>query len=202
MTYYKVLQDNHSCVGSNMDWTPYLPKDGQPGKWTPKISGKLEICAVGYHLTDDNHLIDWIAGNQLFEAEAKGKILQGDNKVACRQVRLLRQVVGWNDKTLRLFAVWCAREALKLIDSPDQRSINAIDVAEKYANGEATQEELDAASYAAWDAASYAASAAASYAAWYAASYAAWYAAWYAASDAARTIQNNKLLEMIGEVKP
>jgi hypothetical protein len=45
-------------------------------------------------------------------------------------------------KTLRLFAVWCAREALKLGDNPDARNIEACNVAEKYANGEATDEEL------------------------------------------------------------
>jgi hypothetical protein len=48
-------------------------------------------------------------------------------------------------KTLRLFAVWCAREALRLIENPDARSINACNVAERYANGEATDEELAAA---------------------------------------------------------
>jgi hypothetical protein len=147
--YYKVLLDNHSCVGSKMDWTKYLPKDGQPGKWTPKLRGELELCAKGYHLIDEIHLIDWIVGNQLFEAEIEGKILQGDDKVCCRKMRLISQIEGWNDKTLRLFAVWCANEALKLLTNPDPRSVTACNVTEKYANGEATKEELAAA----WDAA-------------------------------------------------
>lgn len=56
-------------------------------------------------------------------------------------------------KTLRLFAVWNGREALSLIDNPDARSIEALNVAERYANGEATKEELKAARVAAWDAA-------------------------------------------------
>jgi hypothetical protein len=60
-----------------------------------------------------------------------------------------------SDKDLRLFAVWCAREALKLIEDPDERSVEACNVAEKYANDEATKEELDAA----YDAASSARSA-------------------------------------------
>jgi hypothetical protein len=46
-------------------------------------------------------------------------------------------------KTLRLFAVWCARQAQHLMTDP--HSIAAIDVAEKFANGEATEEELAAA---------------------------------------------------------
>ena len=57
-----------------------------------------------------------------------------------------------SDKDLRLFAVWCAREALKLIDNPDPRSVEACNVAERYANGEATEDELDVA-YSAADAA-------------------------------------------------
>ena len=64
-------------------------------------------------------------------------------------------------KDLRLFAIWCAREALKLVENPDPRSVEATNVAERFANGEATSDELyaardaarDAARAAAWDAA-------------------------------------------------
>lgn len=102
------------------------------------------------------------------------------------------------DKDLRLFAVWCAREALKLDANPDERSINACNIAERYANGEATSEELAAAGAAAWEAA-WAASRAARAArdAWAAAGAAgaaagaaraaAWAAARTASRDAART---------------
>ena len=51
----------------------------------------------------------------------------------------LRAVNG-RDKEIRLFAVWCARQVQHLMK--DKRSISALDVAEKFANGEATQEEL------------------------------------------------------------
>jgi len=70
-----------------------------------------------------------------------------------------------DDRTNRLFAVWCVREALKLVDNPDPHSVAACDVAERYANGQVTADELDAARAAA----GYAARAAAGYAAWYAA---------------------------------
>ena len=81
-----------------------------------------------------------------------------------------------DDKTLRLFAVGCARRVQHLMT--DQRSLDALDVAERYANGNATKDELNAASASAW--------AAASAAAWAAASASAWAAAWDAASAAAR----------------
>ena len=92
------------------------------------------------------------------------------------------------DRELRLIAVKCARQVQHLMK--DERSINALDVAERFANGEATQEELTAArdaadaagdaADAAW-AAAWAAAGDAADAAWAAA----WDAAWAAAGDAA-----------------
>jgi len=55
------------------------------------------------------------------------------------------------DKTRRLFAVWCAREDLKLVDNPDPKIINAIDVADRHASGLATDEELAGARDDVWN---------------------------------------------------
>ena len=74
-------------------------------------------------------------------------------------------------KEWRLFAVAVARRVEHL--NTDPRVKNAIDVAERYAHGEATDAELKAARDAAWEAAGAAAWEAAWPAAW-----AAWYAAW------------------------
>jgi hypothetical protein len=87
----------------------------------------------------------------------------------------LRAVDGY-DKEKRLMAVAFAREVQHLMT--DRRSIAALDVAERFAHGDATVEELKAAYDAAW-----AATNAATYAA-YAATNAATNAA-YAAADAA-----------------
>ena len=92
-----------------------------------------------------------------------------------------------DDKTLRLFACKCVREVWHLLT--DERSRKAVEVAERYAVGDATDEELDAARDAAWDASSSAARdaaiAAAMAAAWDAAIAAAWAAAIAAAWDEA-----------------
>ncbi len=111
---------------------------------------------------------------------------------------------GWiDDKTLRLFAVWCARRALALIANPDPRSIAACDVAERYANGEATSEELAAAWDATWAAARAAARDSAWAATWdsaLAATWAAaWTATWTAARNAARNIEYEILIEYLIE---
>ena len=66
-------------------------------------------------------------------------------------------------RELRLFAVWSARQVQHLIG--DKRSIAALDIAERYALGEATDEELAAAEAASWAAAE-AASLAAEAASW------------------------------------
>ena len=87
------------------------------------------------------------------------------------------------DREIRLFAVDCARQVQHLMTDP--RSLAALDVAERFANGLATSEELDAAWAAARDAARDAAWAAARATALAAARATAWATAW-AAADAAR----------------
>ena len=88
------------------------------------------------------------------------------------------QAVEGYDREIRMFAVWCARQVQHLLK--DQRSLDALDVAERFANGQATEDELKDAWNAAWAAAE-AARAAARAAAWAAAE-----AARYAARGAAR----------------
>jgi hypothetical protein len=86
-------------------------------------------------------------------------------------------------KQLVLTACKCARLALKYVPEGETRPLKAIETAEKWANGEATIEEVRAAAYAAYNAAAYAAYAAYAAAAAYAADAAA-YAAYAAAANA------------------
>ena len=82
----------------------------------------------------------------------------------------------------RRYAVWCARQVQGLMT--DQRSLDALNVAERHANGQATDQELTAAWAVSRAAARVAAGAAAWAAAWDAAG-----DAWAAARDAARQQQ-------------
>lgn len=106
-----------------------------------------------------------------------------------------------DDRTLRLFAVWCARNT-PLDDGrvtgdllTDPRSIAAIDVAERYANSMATREEMAAAGAAA-GAAAWAAAWGAAGAAAEATQAAAWAAA-CAAGGAARAAQATQFRRMV-----
>jgi hypothetical protein len=153
--YFKVLnEDGTPCNGGSGKWNlPAQNPDGSwtPGEWMPKLTD-LVPCEHGYHLCREADLVQWL-GLTIWEAEHRGEMLVTDDKVVVGQARLLRQHTNWNERTARLFAVWCAREALKLVPNPDPRSVNACDVGERFANGGATKEELAAARAAAWDAA-------------------------------------------------
>jgi len=111
---------------------------------------------------------------------------------------------GASDRILREHACWCARTALALVSAPDPRSLAAVETAEMYARGEASEEELRAAE----DAADCAAARAADYAisravAWDAARAAALtarasaaYAADYAAGAAAGEASEAQCLDL------
>jgi hypothetical protein len=127
----------------------------------------------------------------------------------------LRAVEGF-DREIRLFAVWCARRVQHLMTDP--RSVAALDVAERYARGEASDAELEAARAAAaaataraaaaraaagW-AAEAASSAVAASAAAAAAEAAAWEtrtAAYISSRDAARAAQADELRRICQEIE-
>jgi hypothetical protein len=73
---------------------------------------------------------------------------------ACPRVDRLWVVINWIDsRTLRLFTVWYARQRLMQLANPDPRSLTACDVAERFANGQASADELASAGDSAWAAA-------------------------------------------------
>ena len=114
----------------------------------------------------------------------------------------LRAVDG-HAREMRLYAVWCTRQVQSLVEDP--RSVAALDVAERYANGAASNDELAAACEAAWAAARAAACEAACEAAWAAARAAARAAACEAACEAAsgatRAVQAAELRRICAEIE-
>lgn len=203
---YKVLGENgkpHN--GGSGTWSlPAKNDDGTwtPGEWMPAIEGELISCENGYHLCREGDLIHWL-GPRIYDAEYRGDRIDSYDKVVVREARLLREYETWNEKTARLFACWCVRNT-PLADGrtvwdllEDERSKKAVEVAEKYAQGEATDEELKAALAAvlavAWSAARDAALATSLAVAWSAAREAAWAAAWAAAMDA----QTKRLIDVL-----
>jgi len=153
MKYYKFLTAYNKGKFSGYDFTQYLPDRDKPGKWLPKIENPI-LCEKGYHCFMPEHILEWIEA-QLFEVEINGRHVHGYDKTVAQKMRLLRKVDAWNDKTARLFACYCARDGLPLFEKDypnDNRPRVAIETAERYANGEATIEELTAALASARDA--------------------------------------------------
>ena len=149
-----------------------------------------------------NDAIEWI--------EANGITTLADAWDRCHQADWMlwlhtNNIIKIDDRTLRLFACRCVRET-PIGDGrtvwdllADDRSLNVVEVAERYANGDATYKELIAAEDAAWDAARAVAGAtawstaedAAGATARAAARVAAFHAAWATARAAARAAARN-----------
>ena len=187
--FYKVLgRDGTPHHGGTGTW--HLPNGRRPGKWMPTITPVVP-CQSGYHLCTIDQLVTWL-GPVIWVAEGRGEHVDQSDKHVFGQARLLHRLDTWNDRTARLFAADCAERVLPIYEREhpgDDRPRQAIEVARRCANGDATDDERAAAWAAAWNAAwnaaRVAAGVAASAAAWDAASAAAWDAARAAASAAA-----------------
>jgi hypothetical protein len=203
----------------------FLPENGHtryndlpvtPGE-PMRHEGPITLCESGLHASiklDD--ALSYAPGPILCRVLCEGQVVEGHDKIVCTQ----RTVLWMFDasRVLRLWGCWCIRNT-KLADGrtvwdllTDQRSRNAVEMAERFARGEATSDELAAAwgaasaASAAWGAASAAnaawGAASAARAAWAAASAAraaasAARAAASAAWDAARAAATTKLEEMV-----
>lgn len=158
-SYYKVLQeDGVTSLYGYGEWPE--------GEWLPPVKGKLALCSHGYHLCRPQDIVYHI-GPVICPAEvAEGvEVIEEANKVVVRgPVRRLAPLATWNEKSQRLWACDCAERVLYLYEQRhpgDDRPRRAIEVARRYARGEATTEELGTARVAARAAAYLAAFAAA-----------------------------------------
>jgi hypothetical protein len=140
MKLFKILAAGRkSCHGGDHVW--------EPGMWY-EISGELIPCSNGFHLSRAEDLFDWL-GEEIWEAEYDGEIIEHGNKAVVRRARITRQC-NWTERTARLFACDCAQQVVYLIPGPEVQ--RCIEVARKYASQEASYKELADAREAAWEA--------------------------------------------------
>lgn len=97
-----------------------------------------EFCKTHYACKEGR---DWAIANCKNMAECWGKLPSDYLIWTATRTGVL------SEKELRLFAVFCCREIWSLLT--DERSRNAVEVAERFAIGQATTEELQVASDAA-----------------------------------------------------
>lgn len=149
MRYWKVLNaEGQSCHGGTFTWS--LPRwDARrgwiPGEWTPLIEGVV-ACKRGYHVCRDADLLGWL-GERVYACEVRGEVVVQHSKVVAGQVRLTCPT-PWDATSARLFAVECAADVLPLYERAhpgDSRVSDSLVTAFRYAVGDATVAELDAA---------------------------------------------------------
>lgn len=185
---YKFLTaDMRSPIGASDPW--------EIGK-TMRVEGPLVPCETGLHGWPLFGLLNF-TGERLVRVEIGAEYVWhgdgGDRKIVARAMTPVELIEAYNDRTLRLFAADCAERVLPLFEQQrpnDNRPRQAVETARRFANGEATRDELAAA----WAAARGAARGAARDAAWAAARA----AARGAARDAEREWQVRRLAEILG----
>ena len=173
MILYKVLGlDGKPCHGGSGVWS--LPTDDNPGDWMPVIK-RVVPCQSGYHLCRKQDLVNWL-GESIYECELDSGVefvVSDDNKDSSKivtggRVRLVRLCSNWNEFTARMFAVDCAERRLEYFEKyrrGDSRVRDCLATTRRFANGDATGDELSAArsaaESAAWSAARFTAESAA-----------------------------------------
>lgn len=138
MMYWKVIGPGGVPNIADTDFRWPMP-NGQPGEWTPAISD-LRPCESGYHLCRKGDLVVWL-GPEIYEAEARGALIEATDKIVCESARLIRKVESWNERTARLFAADCAERVLPLFEKfqpNDDMPRKAIEAARAFARGEIT----------------------------------------------------------------
>ena len=94
MKYYKVLVNGSSCFGGRLRWS--LPVERPDGDWEPgawmEVSGPIDLCRRGLHLTTDPYGPWVIWGMQVYQAEPGEIVAQLRDKVVTRRARLLRPI--------------------------------------------------------------------------------------------------------------
>ena len=166
------------------------------------ITGRLKLCDRGYHSSPTPwDALQYAPGSMLCLVEISEPVKRDKDKAVSRTRRLVRAINI--ERELRLFACDCAESAVEIVRTrgakPDPRSLAAIATARRFANGEASVEELDAAATSAAEAARAAAEdARAAWAAWAAAEAASAARAARAAAEAAKA-QFNEMAEALFE---
>ena len=190
---YKWLQADRTTPTQKFRW----PEDET--LWTPNV--KPVLCKSGWHGMEEKDVLKHLpgVGAVLYEVEVRGEVVKGDDKFCAESMRFKYVVGEATERNLRLFACDVAEDVLSAFESEypnDQRPRTAIEVARRYALGEATYAELTAAHSAGWAAYS-AGYSAARPAAYSAARSAAYWATNSAANSAASAKYSNWLVVRI-----
>ena len=118
----KTLGTDYDSPYQGFSYTQYLPTqdangDWTPGPWLPPVEDDLAMCENGWHVTTLEYLDEWYH-RYTYVAEPDGwvegsdcDILYGDNKIACRSIRLVRPL-ELTAETMMMLAADAAEHAI------------------------------------------------------------------------------------------
>jgi hypothetical protein len=132
---YRFVKDDLTSEKGEMSW--------KIGEWN-KVNGKIVCCSNGLHagLTPRDSLRN-VYGQRWFISEARGEIVNQNNKFASSEMRLVQEIPKI---VLQIFALWCATDCLKSYESKfpnDTRVSDCIKAAEDFLDGKIKMDDLN-----------------------------------------------------------
>lgn len=112
------------------------------GEWR-KNKGKLSLCKNGFHACKTPHdSLNNIYGKRWFQAEARGRILHGDDKFCATEMRLVAEIPV---RVIQQWAIDCAYRVLYLYEEKypeDKRPRLALEAKQAWID-DPTEENLE-----------------------------------------------------------
>ena len=150
---YRFVTDNLNSQHNDYQW--------KIGKWKKLENNRpLILCENGLHASRQPlDSLNYCFGTKWFHCEAKGEIIEGNDKFCAREMRLTKEIPTL---VIKRFAIEAAKHVLPIHEkfcSNDKRPRKAIEAAEAYLetpskeNLNILNKAIDAAWDAAWDAA-------------------------------------------------
>ena len=132
---YRFVKDDLTSEKGEMSW--------KIGEWN-KVNGKIVCCSNGLHagLTPRDSLRN-VYGQRWFVSEARGEIVNQNNKFASREMRLVQEIPKI---VLQKFALWCATDSLKFYESKspnDTRVSDCLKATEDFLDGKIKMDDLN-----------------------------------------------------------
>lgn len=145
ITCYRFVTDDLKSQNGDEQWTI--------GEWK-KANGELELCKTGLHACKTPYQsLNYVYGNRWFKAEARGRILEGDDKFCSSEMRLVKEIPI---TVIHQWAIDCAYRVLPIYEQEypnDMRPRRALEAKQAWINNpceETAWATKDAASDA-WD---------------------------------------------------
>lgn len=109
MRAYKVLTEGRSDFTG---WRWSLPEGDRPGEWL-RADGPIGLCVNGIHAASTEQLPQWL-GDEIWEIELAGEVLEAEPALVSSQARLLRRIDAWDEATRRRFVEMCLARAREI----------------------------------------------------------------------------------------